>query len=155
MIRVAGAVAARAVLGSSELVIDGGGIALRPTGLLIDECLDASHDGRRERGAASAGPGAWIGAAGSSTMCCIRPAEHIEVTPQAICSKKRDVRSVAHAVVGIAEDALPGRFRPSLATAAHDAAGRRCPRGASAGAAAAGHGGLEEGAVERVVAKTC
>src|SRR5947209_16360548 len=62
---------------------------------------------------------------------------HIEVTPQAVCSKKRDVRSVAHAVVGIAENALPGRFRPSLASAAHDVGGRRCPRGASAGAAAA------------------
>src|SRR6266478_7281497 len=130
-------------------------ISLRPAGFLIDERLDARHDGRSERRAAGAGPSAWIGAAGSPAVLSIRPAENVEVAPESIGSEERNVRSVAHAVVGIAEYALPGRFRPSLASAADDAACRRGPGCALADRKSTTHGGLEEGAVDRIVAKTC
>ena len=67
------------------------------------------------------------------------------MAPQPIGREERNVGSVANSVVGIAENALPRRFRPTLASAADDAAGRRRPGGAPAGAAAAGHGSFEEG----------
>jgi len=66
------------------------------------------------------------------------------MAPQPIGREERNVGSVANSVVGIAENALPRRFRPTPASAADDAAGRRRPGGAPAGAAA-GHGSFEEG----------
>ena len=77
------------------------------------------------------------------------------MAPESVSSEKRNVGSVPHAVVRIAENPLPGRFCPSLASAAYDVGCERRSGGASTGATATGHGGLKEGPEERVVAKTC
>src|SRR5258708_7866640 len=146
--------AARAVLGSSKLIINGGGIALRTASLLIDERLDSRHDGRSKRGAACAGPSAWIRAAGSAAVRNVRPTKYIKVAPKTVGREKRNVRGVAHAVIGIAENTLPRRLGPPLAGAADDTGGRRGAAGALAGTPPARCGGLGGGGVERVVAKT-
>ena len=152
--RIARTAAARTVLGSGELIVDGCRIALRAAGLLIDERLDAGHDGRRKRSAARAGPCARIAAAGRSTVRSVRPAKHIEVAPQAIRGKQRDVRSVANAVVGITENSLPRRLWPSGTRAAHNTGRGWRASGALAGSAAARYRALHEGTEGRVIAQT-
>src|SRR5437773_8798111 len=155
IVRIAGIVSGGTIFCRSQLIVSGRRIALRAAGFLVDESLDARHDGRGKRRAARTAPGAWICAAGRAAVLCIRPAENVVMAPESVSSEKRNVGSVPHAVVRIAENPLPGRFCPSLASAAYDVGCERRSGGASTGATATGHGGLKEGPEERVVAKTC
>src|SRR5258708_13045478 len=81
-------------------------------------------------------------------MRSIRPAEDVEVAPEAVGSEERNVRGVAHTVVGIPKDSLPGGFGPSLTSPTHNTAGGRRAGGAAARAATAGKAGLKQGAPE-------
>src|SRR5712692_2363293 len=84
-------------------------------------------------------------------MRSIRPAEDVKVAPDAVGSEERNVRSVAHTVIGIPKDSLPGGFGPSLTSSTHNTAGGRRTGGATARSATAGDGGLKQGAEEGVI----
>ena len=56
--RVAGSVAARTVLGGRELIVDGIGITLARSSLLIHKRLDAGHDGGGKGSSTRARPAA-------------------------------------------------------------------------------------------------
>ena len=127
--RIAGRVAARAVLRGGKLVINWVRITLARTHLLVHDGLDASHDGRRERCPAGSRPTAGIAGARGTAVQRVRPAKHVVVTPKAVRSEERNVGSVTHAVIWIANESLPRRLGPSLASAAHHSGnGRRTGR---------------------------
>src|SRR4029077_11684867 len=149
--RVAGAASARTVLGSRELIINGSGIALRPGGLLIDQRLDSGHDRRRKRRATRARPRARVAAAGRSAIRRIGPAKYIVVTPQAIRGEQRDVWSVAHAVVRIAENRLPRGLRPSCTGSAYNTGSGWRTAGALTGTPTPRYGALNEGTERSVI----
>ncbi len=141
--RIAGCAAARAVLRGCQLVINWVRITLTRSHLLVHDGLDTSHDGRREGRSTGARPPAGITAACSSAVQRVRPAKHVVVTPEAVRSEERNVGSVTHAVIWIANESLPRRLGPSLASAAHHSGnGRRTGR-ASAWTTAARHGCLK------------
>lgn len=144
VIGVAGAAAVRTILRSRQLVIDRGRIALRASGLLVDQRLNTSHDRRCKRSPARARPRTWIGAANSSAILRVRPTENVEVAPQAVRGEKRNVRRITHTVVGIAEYGLPRRFRPAGASAADNTAGGRSARRALAGPATSSNRSLQK-----------
>src|SRR5260370_35005572 len=110
----------------------GGGIDGTAVGVLMGAGRVSRHDGRSKRGAACAGPRAWIRAAGSAAVRNVRPAKYIEVAPKTVGREERNVRGVAHAVIGIAENTLPRRLGPPLAGAADDPGGWRVAAGALA-----------------------
>ena len=76
------------------------------------------------------------------------------MAPDAIGGKERNVRKVAHAVVGIAQHSLPRRLRPSLATAAHNTVDGSQTGRASPGPAPFGNGSFKVLLSHRAVAKT-
>src|ERR1700733_11081711 len=99
-------------------------ISLVRLGGFIDQSLDARHDRRSERGSAGTGPGGRsAGARGpAETGSRIRIAEDIVMTPEAVAGEQRDIGNIAHAVVGIPEDAaLERRFRIAAAGSADHA----------------------------------
>ena len=104
---IAGTVAARAVLGRGEVVIDRVGIALARTCFLVYERLDACHDWCSKGRSACTRPCAGSTCTGSATICSIGVTKNIVVAPDAVPGEERDVWNVPHAVARIAEDRLP------------------------------------------------
>src|SRR6266849_1352189 len=86
-------------------------------------------------------------------MRSIRPAEDVKVAPDAVGSEERNVRSVAHTVIGIPKDSLPGGFGPSLTSSTHNTAGGRRAGGAAARSATTGDSGLPQEAEEGIIAE--
>src|SRR5262249_52154599 len=150
---VAGSAADGAELSRCELIINRSGIALRPASLLIDEGLDAGHDRRSEGGATRTGPGARITAADRSAMRRVRPAEDVVVAPEPVRRKQRNVGRVANAVVGIAENRLPGRLWPTRAGTADHTIDRRRACGALTRTTTARRSAFEQRAQEGIVAQ--
>lgn len=115
-------------------------ISLVRLGGFIDQSLDARHDRRSERGSAGTGPGGRsAGARGSAeTGSRVRIAENVVMAPKAVAGEQRDIGNVAHAIVGIAEDAALERgFGIASASSADHALYFRGPGCTGARAAAA------------------
>src|ERR1017187_1899633 len=130
-----------AIFIGGKLVVDVVGIALRAACVLVDEGLNAGHDGRGEGRSAGARPRARITRAAGSAVAHVGPAHHVVVAPQAIASEKGDVGQIANAVVGNARyGGLPVRFGIAPARAAYYTGGGGRAGGAAAGTStAAGH----------------
>src|SRR5258708_8355783 len=102
------------------------GIGVRGGRSVVNERLKAGHDGRSKGGSTGRGPSARIAGAGGAAVPGIGPAKNVEVAPQTIRGKERNVGRIAHAVGRISKQRLPGRLWPTLAGSADNAGcGRR------------------------------
>ncbi len=110
-------------------------------GALVHQRLNAGHDWRGERRTACAGPTARASDAARSVMFGVGIAENVVMAPRSRGREQRHVRHVTHAIIGIAQNGLPGRLGISCARAANDAVRIGTAGGARAGSAAPCEGG--------------
>src|SRR5208283_1939205 len=115
------------VFGVGQRVINGVGVSPAAACVLIDQCLNAGHDRRRDGGAAESGPGAGRAGASKATAnvgVWVGPADDVIGIPDAVGGEQGDIGDITDTVGGIAEQAaLEGWLRVARAGPADLASG--------------------------------